>query len=65
VEEGIKYIFVEAKTLDDREWHPALEMPTSRMAHTDRERERRHLQNNIKATSEQLKLSKTDPSMWS
>jgi hypothetical protein len=65
VEEGIKYIFVEAKTLDDREWHLALEMPTSRMAHTDRERERRHLQNNIKATSEQLKLSKTDPSMWS
>jgi hypothetical protein len=40
VEEGIKYIFVEAKTLDDRERHPALEMPTSRMAHVNRERER-------------------------
>jgi hypothetical protein len=60
VEERIKYIFVEAKTLDDRERHPALEMPNSRMAHVDRERERRYLQNNIKAKPEQLKLSKTD-----
>jgi hypothetical protein len=38
-------------------------MPTSRTAHADRERET-HLQNN-KAKSEQLKLSKTDPSTWS
>jgi hypothetical protein len=37
-------------------------MPTSRMAHADRERERRHIQNNIKAKPEQLKLSKTDQS---
>jgi hypothetical protein len=27
------------KTLDDREWHLALEMPTSRTAHVERERE--------------------------
>jgi hypothetical protein len=53
--------FVEAKTLDDRELHLALEMPTSRMAHTDRERET-HLQNNIKAKPEHLKLSKSDSS---
>jgi hypothetical protein len=32
--------FAEAKTLDDREWHLALEILTSRMAHTERERER-------------------------
>jgi hypothetical protein len=31
--------FVEAKTIDDRERHLALEMPTSTMAHADRERE--------------------------
>jgi hypothetical protein len=30
---------VKAKTLDDQEWHIALEMPTSRTAHADRERE--------------------------
>jgi hypothetical protein len=34
-----KIHFVEAKTLDGQEWHPALEMPTSRMAHAERERE--------------------------
>jgi hypothetical protein len=34
-----KNIFAEAKTLDDRERCLALEMPTSRMAHVDRERE--------------------------
>jgi hypothetical protein len=34
------------------------------MAHVGRGRERAHLQNNIKVKSEQLKLSKTDPSMW-
>jgi hypothetical protein len=62
VEERVKYIFVEAKTLDDREQHPAPEMPSSRMAHADRERERRYQQNNIKAKPEQQKLSKTDPS---
>jgi hypothetical protein len=38
---------------------------TSRMAHAERERERAHLQNNIKAKPEQLKLSKTYPSLWS
>jgi hypothetical protein len=48
----------------NQEWHLALEMPTSRMAHTEKERERAHLQNNIKAKPEQLKLSKTYPSMW-
>jgi hypothetical protein len=64
VEERIKYIFAEAKTLDDRERHPNLEMPTSRTAHANREGEKRHLQNNINATSEQLKLSKIDPSTW-
>jgi hypothetical protein len=52
------------KTLDDLEWHPALEMLTSIMAHADRERERRYQQNNIKAKFEQLKLSKTGPSTW-
>jgi hypothetical protein len=33
-------------------------------AHTERERERAHLQNNIKAKPMQLKLSKTYPSTW-
>jgi hypothetical protein len=56
---------VEAGTLDDQERHLALEMPTSETTHTKRERERRHLQNNIKIKPEQLKLSKTDPLMWS
>jgi DNA invertase Pin-like site-specific DNA recombinase len=56
--------FAEAKTLDDQGRHLALEMPISRMAHTERERERAHLQNNIKAKPEQLKLNKTYPSMW-
>jgi hypothetical protein len=32
-------------------------------SHRERERET-HKQNNIKAKSEQLKLHKTDPSMW-
>jgi hypothetical protein len=31
--------FLEVKTLDDREWHHALETPTSRTAHAERERE--------------------------
>jgi hypothetical protein len=59
-----KNTFVEVKTLDGQEQHLALEMPTSRTAHVGRERERTHLQNNIKAKTEQLKLSKTDPSTW-
>jgi hypothetical protein len=63
VENGEQKYFTEAKTLDDREQHLALEMPTSRTAHADRERET-HLQNNIKARPEQLNLSKTDPSTW-
>jgi hypothetical protein len=54
-----KNIFVEAKTLNDRERHLAREMTISRMAHTDRGRERRHLRNNIKVKLEQLKLSFT------
>jgi hypothetical protein len=36
-----------------------------RLAHADRERERTHLQNNIKAKLEQLKLRKIYPSTWS
>jgi hypothetical protein len=56
--------FVEAGSLDDQERHLTLEMPTLRMAHTDSERERAHLQNNIKPKSEQLKLGRTYPSMW-
>jgi hypothetical protein len=40
-------------------------MSTSRTTHADRERERRHLQNNIKAKPEQLKFNKTYPSTWS
>jgi hypothetical protein len=31
--------FAEAGTLDESGWHLALEMPTSRTAHTERERE--------------------------
>jgi hypothetical protein len=34
-----KNIFVEAKTLNDRDWHLDLEMMTLRTAHADRERE--------------------------
>jgi hypothetical protein len=50
--------------LIDREWHLALEMPMSRMAHADRERENTPATNN-KAKPEQLNLSKTYPSTWS
>jgi hypothetical protein len=56
--------FAEVKTLNDRERHLALEMPTSRTDHTEREREREHLENNIKAKNEQLKLSRTYLSPW-
>jgi hypothetical protein len=52
-------------TLDDQERHLSLQMPTSRTAHAESERERAHLQNNIKAKSEQQKLSKTYPLTWS
>jgi hypothetical protein len=59
-----KIHFVEAKILNGKERHLALEMPTSRMAHAKRrERERSYLQNNIKAKPEQLKLGKTDLSV--
>jgi hypothetical protein len=34
-----KIIFVEVGTLDNQEWHLALEMSTSRMAHAERKRE--------------------------
>jgi hypothetical protein len=57
-------MFVEAKSLDDQERHLDIEMPTSRTAHTDREREITYLQNNIKIKPEQLKLSKTTSSTW-
>jgi hypothetical protein len=50
-------------SLINQEWYLAREMLTSKMAHTGWERET-HLQNNIKAKPEQLKLSKTDPLMW-
>jgi hypothetical protein len=57
---------MEAGTLDDQERHLTLVMPTSRMAHAKRkrERERAYMQNNIMAKPEQLKLSKTYPSIW-
>jgi hypothetical protein len=57
-------IFCRSETLVAREWHLALEMPTSRTAHVERERET-HLQNNNKEKPEQLKLNKTYPSTWS
>jgi hypothetical protein len=56
-------IFAEAKTLDDQERHLTVEMPISRKAHVDREREKTPTKN-IKSKPEQLKFSKTDPSMW-
>jgi hypothetical protein len=37
-------MFVEAKTLDDQERHIALEMPTSKTAHAEREREHTYKQ---------------------
>jgi hypothetical protein len=43
---------------------PSLEMSTSEMAHVGRERERTQLQNNNKTKPEQLKLNKTNLSMW-
>jgi hypothetical protein len=54
---------MEGGTLDDQERHLGLEMSTSRTAHAKRERERAHLQNNIKAKPEQLNFSKTYPSI--
>jgi hypothetical protein len=48
--------------LDEQERHLTLGMSTLEMAHAGREREREHLQNNIKAKHKQLKLSKTYPS---
>jgi hypothetical protein len=56
-------MFWEAKTLDDQEWHLALEIPTSETTHVERE-ERTHLESNNNAKPEQLKLSKTDLSKW-
>jgi hypothetical protein len=55
---------LQKQSLIDQERHLALEMPTLETAHTRRERERAHLQNNIKVKLEQLKLSKTYPSTW-
>jgi hypothetical protein len=51
------------RSLVDQEWHLALEVLTSEIAHTEREGES-HLQNNIKVKPEQLKLNKTDLSTW-
>jgi hypothetical protein len=53
------------RSLVDQEWHFALEMSTSEMAHVGRERERTQLQNNNKTKPKQLKLNKTNLSMWS
>jgi hypothetical protein len=61
VEDRIKDI-CGSETLIDQERHLALEMLTSRTAHIEKERERAHLQNNIKAKPKHLKLSKTYPS---
>jgi hypothetical protein len=58
-----KLDFAEAKTLDGLEWHLALEMPTSRTAHTERERENTPAKQH-QAKPEQLKLNKTYPSTW-
>jgi hypothetical protein len=52
---------VKAETLNGQEQHLALEMPTSKIAHTERERENTP-ENNIKAKPEKLKINKTDPS---
>jgi hypothetical protein len=52
-----------SETLDNQERHIALKMPTLETARAERERERAHPQNNIKTKPEQLKLSKTDPSI--
>jgi hypothetical protein len=49
---------MESKTLNDGECHLALERPISRVVYIDRERET-HLQINIKAKPEHLKLSMT------
>jgi hypothetical protein len=49
-------------SLDEQEWHHALEMSSSEQL-TPKERKREHLQNNNKAKSEQLKLNKTYPSI--
>jgi hypothetical protein len=57
VEERIKYI-LRKRTLHGLEQQLTLEKSTSRMAHVDRERET-HLQNNIEAKHEQLKLNKS------
>jgi hypothetical protein len=48
-----------------KERHLALEISSLETAHARKERERRHLQNNNKAKSEQLTLNKTYPSTWS
>jgi hypothetical protein len=53
------------RSLVVQERHLTLEVPTSKNgSHWEGESEA-HRQNNIKAKLEQLKLSKTDPSIWS
>jgi hypothetical protein len=51
-------------SLDDQEWHLALGMPTLEWL-TLEGREKEHAENNNKAKSGQLKLSKTYQSTWS
>jgi hypothetical protein len=48
------------RSLNDRERHLSLGMSSSETAHAGRGGDGEHLQNNIKAKHEQLKLSKTD-----
>jgi hypothetical protein len=50
------------RSLVDQERHLALKMSTSEMAHVGRERENTHVKQH-KIKPEQLKLSKTDPSI--
>jgi hypothetical protein len=61
---GIKHIY-RSKILIDQEQHVDPRDADLKTAQAERERERIHLQNNIKEKPEQLKLSKTDPSTWS
>jgi hypothetical protein len=56
---------LQKRSFIDQEWHLVLEMSASEMTHVRREKERTHMQNNIKVKPEQLKLRKTYPSTWS
>jgi hypothetical protein len=52
------------RSIINQEWHLALEVLTSEMAHTGMERENTPAKQH-QAKPEQLKLNKTNPSMWS